>query len=106
MTDMATKEFQVGDRVVCVRSFNPIRRGMTGTICQHKNQSLTGKSWGIAWDEYIEGHSCGGRCRDGYGYRLQEEYIEHDSERDEEDCVINIDLNSLLFGSTANINFM
>lgn len=73
-------DFQVGDRVVRVRETNGYYRnvpiGFTGTVL-HKYVAPDhngGSMWVamVEWDREPPrgGHSCSGRCEDGYGWNL------------------------------------
>lgn len=64
-------EFHVGDLVECAKPGGIDRRittGMRGTVC-----NISGYSpdfIGVAWDKYIDGHSCRGKCEEGYGWNV------------------------------------
>ena len=40
-----------------------IPRGYCGTVC-----AFTRSSVGVYWDNNIDGHALGGRCKDGHGW--------------------------------------
>lgn len=55
--------FKVGDRVRCIKDVeNYPSGGKLGTICNVCSSYI-----GVAFDEEISGHTCGGTCIDGYG---------------------------------------
>lgn len=55
--------FKVGDRVRCIKDVeNYPSGGKLGTICD-----VDGSYIGVAFDEEISGHTCGGICVDGHG---------------------------------------
>lgn len=55
--------FKVGDRVRCTRDVDGYPSGgKLGTICY-----VAGLRVGVAFDEEISGHTCGGICVDGHG---------------------------------------
>ena len=60
--------FNVGDRVYLrdcyVQNWGDTHAGDTGTIC------YVGDNIGVEFDRYVEGHNCGGTCKDGYGYYI------------------------------------
>ena len=69
--------FEIGDRVT-VDPFINVRVGnlgvkadddLVGTVC-----SLDGMV-GVAFDEDIGGHDCGGRCEKGHGWYLHKEWL-------------------------------
>lgn len=58
--------FHLGQRVTTAS-------GKSGTIVHIFNKSFGGISreyCGVAFDEYISGHDCGGRCEYGYGWNI------------------------------------
>lgn len=66
--------FQVGDRVECIRpdpANNLITIGMTGTVCQRGGAAFIG----VGWDEDVEGHDCNGRCEFGHGWNIPADRI-------------------------------
>lgn len=54
------REWEVGDKVVVVRSFEGVEVGTTGTVIEKSNSA------GVEFDKYIGAHSCGGRGKSGY----------------------------------------
>jgi RNase P/RNase MRP subunit p29 len=57
--------FKFGDRVEVVNDFDDAKVGMTGKIIFNDNHGLLG----VEFDKSFKGgHSCGGRCKDGYGH--------------------------------------
>lgn len=65
---MQRKDFQIGDRVICIDRGNKrgayvdnnpmIKTGMTGTV--RKFRDLSDVSVGVEWDENVHGHRLGG----------------------------------------------
>lgn len=53
-------EWEVGDKVVVVRSFEGVEIGTTGTVIEESDSA------GVEFDKYIGAHSCGGRGKSGY----------------------------------------
>lgn len=64
---MGNGNFKIGDRVVVSERYGLSTqrlKGKTGTVIEKS-------SWlGIEFDEFINGHSCSGRGKDGYCYRV------------------------------------
>lgn len=58
-------EYKVGDRVISL--YGP---GMfaKATVCYVDESQPINSEIGIAYDEPIGAHSCGGRCESGHGY--------------------------------------
>ena len=54
------REWEVGDKVVVVRSFEGVEVGTTGTVIEKSDSA------GVEFDKYIGAHSCGGRGKSGY----------------------------------------
>lgn len=79
-------EFNIGDRVIMIRDYyddhHPFAdaktsdgtfSGDTGTVCE----ILSERTIGVRWDRRIKGgHSCGGHCANGYGWRVGEHMVE------------------------------
>lgn len=66
-------KFKVGDRVEVIKDYDSAKTGMRGTILNCN--SFIG-SPGIKFDEpFFNGHSCDGKCQDGYGYFVSEENL-------------------------------
>ena len=67
------REFQVGDRVECIKNYEEISCGMQGTII---DISSGHPSIGVSWDNYTNGHSCNETCENHYsGYYVYKENI-------------------------------
>lgn len=80
-------DFNIGDRVVMVdrdRS-DKIRllvNGSVGTV--RKFAASSRGDVGVEWDDNIGGHTLGGNVRDGHGWWVYAESLEHECE-DEDD---------------------
>jgi hypothetical protein len=59
------REFQVGDRIECVKEYNRISVGMQGVIVEVSFANI-----GVSWDNFTKGHSCNGKCDAGTGYYI------------------------------------
>jgi hypothetical protein len=60
------REFQVGDRIECVKEYNRISVGMQGIIV-----AVTGSIYlSIEWDTLTNGHTCDGKSVKGKGYNV------------------------------------
>ena len=79
--------FNIGDRVRCIVDHpdnnNNIVRGSTGTVvnCEDVNIFCSASAivYGIVfveWDEYVNGHSCDGSAKYGYGWNVEQHQIE------------------------------
>lgn len=67
------KKFQVGDRVVGIISRFPVCiKGVEGTV-----RLVEGDSIGVIWDKNVGGHSLRSTCKDGYGWWVLPQHIEH-----------------------------
>lgn len=68
-------KFKVGDRVKAIKptSSNMNIVGKVGTIA-HVIPNWTG--YCVEFDEYINGHSCGGNAKDGHGWNCDEDTLE------------------------------
>ena len=44
--------------------------GKSGTIVNIFYDKFSREYCGIAFDEYVSGHDCGGRCEYGYGWNI------------------------------------
>lgn len=72
--------FSIGDRV-CARLKNidgnkRINVGDFGTICAIQDSGR--QRVGVRWDNYVNGHDCGGACDYGFGWWTCSDEIEHD----------------------------
>lgn len=69
---MSETKFKVGDRVKCIKNIwsRPILNEYS-TVCR-----IVEDSAGIEFDKYIDGHSCHGHCKEGYGWNLHFDEIE------------------------------
>jgi ribosomal protein L21E len=74
---MGNGNFKIGDRVVVSERYGLSKqrlKGKTGTVIEKS-------SWlGIEFDEFINGHSCSGRGKDGYCYRVPAGDVDYISE--------------------------
>ena len=69
---MSEKKFKVGDRVKCIRNTWSIPiLNEYGTVCNIIEDFFGSYVVGINFDKYIDGHSCSGHCKDGYGWNLE-----------------------------------
>lgn len=99
-------QFHIGDRVECINevAFATIHKGDTGTVVRIIDESDF-PAIGVEWDRYLgaRGHTCDGRCEDGYGYYIYHEIIKViGAEYKEDDCVFD-DISSL-FGEILHKN--
>lgn len=96
---MAKVKFQVGDRVVLLVDHpdnnNYLVAGCTGTVC--KVFTSIPDTFGVDWDDDIEGHSCDGTCNDRHGWNVDVGDIERLVVRDitDEDLADMPDVRSL-----------
>lgn len=72
-----SEKFYVGGRVVLLADGNgydgnpAMVEGITGTVCS------TGSRCGVRWDlEFQKGHTCNGKCENGFGWYVPYEYLE------------------------------
>jgi len=65
-------KFKVGDRVVCTGEHDSNKRivNQAGTI-----KEIGGYLIGVVFDEDVNGHSCGGKCKYGYGWYVPEHLL-------------------------------
>lgn len=64
--------FKVGDEVKCIKSYEDVRRGMTGKVVH-----LWFNDWvGVEWKGLKGAHDCEGNAKDGAGFYLQYDYLE------------------------------
>lgn len=72
--------FQVGDRVVCVKRYDNVEVGETGTYVHKKKLR---PEHGVYWDKYHDNrHSCSSHCDNKHGYYVNECCIELDTVTD------------------------
>ena len=68
---MMKNKFQVGDRVTVKNKLlytsNMVKPGLEGTVCSNSHAY---HYVGVAFDDYCNGHVCGGTCKDGYGWYI------------------------------------
>ncbi len=68
--------FKPGDRVVCISDCASKNRfltaGCTGTVIDVADIE---PPISVVWDEDIDGHTLGNRCKNGYGWRVYENEI-------------------------------
>lgn len=57
--------FKVGDRVICNSTLDDADKvfGLSGSVVH-----ISGVRVGVNWDEDIDGHTCGQRCKPGFGW--------------------------------------
>ena len=73
-------DFQIGDRVVCVRSYGNVEVGETGTYVHKKTLP---PDHGVCWDKYHDNrHSCSKHCDNKHGYYVDRRCIELDTVTD------------------------
>jgi hypothetical protein len=64
-----------GSRVIAVKKIDNVKEGYTGTVLGHREGD-----WKIVylvcWDVNVSGHSCNGKCEEGHGWEVYEDYIE------------------------------
>ena len=66
------REFQVGDRVECIKDYEGISCGMQGTI----TDVISAVSIGVSWDNFTNGHNCNETCENNYsGYYVHKKNI-------------------------------
>ena len=65
-------QFNIGDRVKCVRSYQAgVYPGEYGTVVGIKQDYLY-----VGWDSLLETrHSCGGKCEKGHGWNLPSSHV-------------------------------
>ena len=66
-------KFNIGDKVRMIKDWNDIAKaGMTATVVCIDNRHI-----GICFDNYnYDFHGCDGRCKEGYGFYVEESYLE------------------------------
>ena len=69
---MGIHDIQVGDRVQCIKKYEIVREGKTGTVC---NMGDYDPPIGVCWDDNIGGHDCDDKCPYGHGYYVPVECI-------------------------------
>lgn len=76
---MAKVKFHVGDRVVLLVDHpdnnNHLVAGCTGTVC--KVFTSYPDTFGVDWDDDVDGHSCDGTSAPGHGWNVDAEDIDH-----------------------------
>lgn len=89
-------KFKIGDKVVVTAHngniSNPIVYSkdlfnLVGTICDvHRSYwSDESTSYGVKFEEYIDGHNCDGNCEYGYGQNVNENYLKlYDGKKSED----------------------
>lgn len=92
-------KFQIGDKVIVTAHKDemecPYVMGikdpfnLTGIICSiHSTYGDGSTSYGIEFEENIGGHSCNGKCKDGYGQNINEKYLKLYDEKKSEDKIM------------------
>lgn len=93
---------EIGDRVRLIKNFpgniQDLYAGDEGTIVDLRND------WGFPWasirfDRYVDGHDCGGKCEDGYGWNIDVNDVEK-IEYDEPEICTEEELMSFISGGT------
>ena len=66
-------KFKVGDRVKCIKEFdnNAVAVGKVGTVI-----GVISYKTHVEFDDFIDGHSCGGEGKRGYCWNFNEDYLE------------------------------
>ena len=66
--------FNIGQRVICIalmqNRFEAVNK--VGTVIDITHN---GRLIGVEFDEYINGHDCGGKCKNGYGWRFYPAFL-------------------------------
>ena len=57
---------KVGDRVIIIDSLYGYLTNLTGTIVDFLDENTTG----VEFDEFVDGHDCRGKGKDGYCWYL------------------------------------
>lgn len=57
-------KFNVGDAVICTHSYEKVREGDIGIVCDIRGEPPIG----VAWVRNIGGHDCYEHCEMGHGY--------------------------------------
>lgn len=92
-------KFQIGDKVIVTAHKDEIECpyvmgikdpfNLTGIICSiHSTYGDGSTSYGIEFEENIGGHSCNGKCKDGYGQNINEKYLKLYDEKKSEDKIM------------------
>lgn len=69
LLEVIDQPLKVGDRVEVTIDQMWVSSGMKGTIIVPKENSTSGQSFGIEFEEWFDGgHTCNGRCEDGFGH--------------------------------------
>lgn len=74
-------EFKIGDRVVLSDSrYHNTTYSENEQLIEGTKGTVIETNWGphtlgVQWDIYISGHDCGGKCKYGYGWRVNEKSI-------------------------------
>lgn len=61
-------EFKVGDRVRCISVAYEDRSCMLNKVGTIKDPNVGDGTAGVAFDDDVNGHTLGGRCKDGHGW--------------------------------------
>ena len=93
---MTVNKFKIGDRVIAKRNSpegnDSIRANDCGTVCQILTGGWTGATIGVEWDHRLKGgHSCGGNCNIGFGWRVRVDDIDLFAAEEEADFEIEED---------------
>ena len=80
---MEIYDIQIGDRVQCIKKYELVREGETGTVCNMKKLGYYDLPIGVCWDDNIGGHNCDNKCPYGHGYYVPLECITRITEEDE-----------------------
>lgn len=83
--------FMIGDRVAATRhapaAKYTILANDCGTVCLIDRDGMVG----VRWDKNVQGHTCGGRCEAGHGWKVWPRDLVLIDEKDTDDCDINED---------------
>lgn len=70
--------FKVGDRVKCVNDgrWSKDIVGKFGNVVKIYNPNSCEPIYSVEFDEYIDGHACDGKAKDGHGWNCEAEMLE------------------------------
>jgi len=94
-------DFKVGDRVVCIKDYECIKIGYTGTIVIIKEDDYP--TIGVEWDTYVGGHDLEGESEYGHGYYVNPEDIETTGHVAMSNVFEGCDLQTAIFDSGSGI---
>lgn len=102
---MEDQKFYIGDRVICIAEApdgNARVHGAVGTIVDLYDRAGYGR-YCVVWDTIVGGHSHNGKCKWGYGWRVESDDIELYVDTPEEPLTPASDESfaSLIFGKSV-----